>query len=281
MNKITKAIIPVAGLGTRFLPITKSIPKEMLPIVDRPIIDYIVEEALLSGITEILFVISETKESIKKYYEKNQILEERFIKNKQLDLLEKINLPKVHISYIYQKEALGSGHAVKLAQEFADGDDIAILFGDNMIKSDVPALKQLIQVYEKTGNSVIGVVNVPLEDTSRYGIISYKNLYTKEIKEIVEKPSSTKAPSTNAIFGRYILTNSIFDALEKIPKINGEYGLTDAFSIMMQEETIRSCSIKGKCYDTGNKKEYVKAIIDYSLEHSETKEYIQKYIKEL
>lgn len=281
MNKITKAVIPVAGLGTRFLPITKSIPKEMLPIVDRPIIDYIVEEAILSGITEILFVISENKESIKKYYERNTVLEERFIQTERLDLLEKINLPKVHISYVYQKEALGSGHAVKLAKKFADGEDIAILFGDNMIKSDIPALKQLIQIYEKTGNSVIGVTNVPLEDTNRYGIISYKNLNTNEIKEIVEKPSSTKSPSTSAIFGRYILTNSVFDALEKVPKIGGEYGLTDAFPIMMQTEILRSCSIEGKCYDTGNKKEYIKAIIDYSLEHPEIKEYIQKYVKEL
>lgn len=281
MRKIKKAIIPVAGLGTRFLPITKSIPKEMLPIVDRPIIDYIVEEALLSGITEILFIISENKEVIKNYYEKNEVLEERLTQNNRQDLLEKIKLPNVKISYIYQKEALGSGHAIKLAKEFAGGEDIAILFGDNIIDHDVPALKQLINVYEETQDSVIGVTKVPLEDTNRYGIVAYKNDQTNEIKEIIEKPEPSKSPSTNAVFGRYVMTNSLFEALEKVPKIGGEYGLTDAFPIMMQKEILRACQIEGNCYDTGNKAEYIKANLDYSLKHEETKNFIQEYIKEL
>lgn len=284
MKKITKAVIPVAGLGTRFLPITKSVPKEMLPIVDKPTLSYIIEECIASGITDILLITSPYKKVIEDYFDQSFELEHRLNAKGKLKELEflKTKPENVNIYFIRQGEPKGSGHAIKLAKTFIGNDDFAVLYGDDLMKAKTPALKQLIEVHEKTNANVIGALEVPIELAPKYGMIEFENNLTKEIKTIIEKPSVEDSPSNYAGLGRYIVSAKIFPILESLSiGVGGEYQFTDAMKKLMEEEKFYACLMDAKYYDTGSKIGYLKANIDYSLEKEEIKEELKSYLKSL
>lgn len=282
MNKVTKAVIPVAGLGTRFLPITKSIPKEMLPIVDKPTISYIIDECIESGITDILLITSPYKKVIEDYFDQNYELVKRLEeKGKETGLLNtKPN--NINIYFIRQGEPKGSGHAIKLAKAFVGNEPFAVLYGDDIMKSEVPALKQLIDVYDKTDSNVIGCLEVDKSIVSRYGIIKFKAENKGIIDTIVEKPSIEDSPSNYAGLGRYIVKPEIFAVLENLSRgVGNEYQFTDAMKELMTKQDFYACKLDAKYYDTGNKLEYIKANIDFSLEREELSEGLKKHIKTL
>ncbi|TWT27714.1 UTP--glucose-1-phosphate uridylyltransferase GalU [Planomicrobium sp. CPCC 101110] len=285
MKKVTKAIIPAAGLGTRFLPATKAMPKEMLPIVDKPTIQYIVEEAIASGIEDIIIVTGKGKRAIEDHFDNNFELEANLLEKGKLDLLEKVaQSSKVEIHYIRQKEAKGLGHAVWSARKFIGNEPFAVLLGDDIVQADKPCLKQLIEQYDATQTSVIGVQQVPDEDTNRYGIIdprkSLDRLY--QVNEFVEKPALGTAPSNLAIMGRYILTPEIFDLLEKQEVgAGGEIQLTDAIQKLNELQNVFAYDFEGKRYDVGEKFGFVKTTIEFALEHPELKEDLIQYIMQL
>ena len=285
MKKVRKAVIPVAGMGTRFLPITKSIPKEMLPIVDKPTIEYIVEECVNSGIEDILFITSSYKKSIEDYFDQNFEMQTRLINNKsKLELLKSVEniSSKVNMYFIRQGEPKGSGHAVKLARHFVGDEPFALLYGDDIIYSEKePALKQLINLYEKTkGSNIIGVQEVKKEDVYKYGIVEFETGY--KIKTIIEKPSIEEAPSTCAGLGRYIVNPTIFDILDTLEiDERGEYQFTNAMKELMTTESFYACRYDGKYYDTGSKIGYLIANIEYGLKNKEIKEELKKYLKSI
>lgn len=280
--KITKAVIPVAGMGTRFLPVTKSIPKEMLPIIDKPILQYIVEEAYDSGIKEILFITNPYKKCIEDYFDKNFELEKRLNDNGKKEYLEEIkntyNMVKVY--YIRQGEPMGSGHAINLAKSFVGDDTFAVMYGDDLMYSNnTPVLKQLIDVATKNDCSVIGCMDVDIQLTNRYGMLKLNSDGT--ISDIIEKPNPGDSPSTLAGLGRYIVKSNIFKYLDKISKTNGEYQFTDAMTDMMKKEKYLPCKINGKYYDTGSKDGYLKANIEYALRRDELKEKTIEILKNI
>jgi len=284
MKKITKAVIPVAGMGTRFLPITKSVPKEMLPIVDKPTLSYIIDECIDSGITDILLITSPYKKVIEDYfdqsYELTKRLEERNKKKELKTLNTKPN--NVNIYFIRQGEPQGSGHAIRLAKTFVGNDSFAVLYGDDIMKSlnGVPALKQLIDVHEKTNANVIGCLEVDRELSNKYGMIDFKNKETGQINTIIEKPSPEKSPSNFAGLGRYIVSHNIFNILETLSKgVGNEYQFTDAMKELMDSEEFYACDLNAIYYDTGSKAGYLKANLDYALEREELKEELTEYIK--
>ena len=285
MKKVRKAVIPVAGMGTRFLPITKSVAKEVLPIVDKPTISYIVEECLNSGIEEILFITSPYKKVIEDYFDMNFELEERLKNNpKKLKNLHSINkiTDKIKMYFIRQGEPKGSGHAISIAKEFIGNEPFAVLYGDDLIySSDKPALKQLIELYEKTnGSNIIGVQEVKKEDVTKYGIVAFEE--GDKIKTIVEKPSIEETPSTCAGLGRYVVNSTIFDILDNLAiDKSGEYQFTDAMKILMQKEDFYACRYDGKYYDTGSKIGYLIANIEYGLRHDELKGVLKEYLKNI
>ena len=284
MRKVRKAVIPVAGMGTRFLPATKSVPKEMLPIVDIPSLQYIVTEAVESGIEEILFIVSPYKRAIEDHFDRSFELEARLEKSgktNQLNMIKNIsNL--CNIFYIRQGEPLGSGHAVKLAKEFVGNEPFAVLYGDDIMKYEIPVLKQLIDVYEKNDCNVIGVQKVRHEDVYKYGIIEYENSDTKKIKNIVEKSKVEEAPSDNAGVGRYIVKPEIFDILDNLSAgVNGEYQFTDAMLELMKKQDFYACEFSGTYYDIGNQLGYLKANIDFALCRDDLKEDLKAYLKGL
>lgn len=285
MKKVRKAVIPVAGMGTRFLPITKSVAKEMLPIVDKPTISYIVEECVNSGIEEILFITSSYKKALEDYFDKNYELEGRLKNNEsKLNALHSVNdiTDKVKLYYMRQGEPKGSGHAVSLAKEFIGDEPFALLYGDDIIYSEKePALKQLINLYEETnGSNIIGVQEVKKEDVTKYGIVDFE--YDNKIKTIVEKPSIEDAPSTFAGLGRYIINPTIFEILDSLKQDkSGEYQFTDAMKILMQKEDFYGCKFDGKYFDTGSKIGYIIANIEYALKHNDTKELLKEYLKNI
>lgn len=281
MKKIRKAVIPVAGLGTRFLPITKSLPKEMLPIVDRPTLELIVEEALESGIEEILLITNPYKKVIEDYFDQSFELEERLRRNNKLEELEQVKSisSKVKVYFIRQGEPLGNGHAVGLAKGFVGDEPFAVIFGDDVYKSKVPALKQLIEVYEKYDCNVIGGQEVERSVVNRYGIFEYDN--NGNVTAVIEKPSIEEAPSQNAVTGRYILKPEIFDHIDKTTEGNKEIYLTTAMNRLMKSQIFRDCIIDGHYYDSGNKLEYLKANIDYGLEDKKLGSELALYIKAL
>ena len=281
MKKIKKAVIPVAGMGTRFLPATKSIPKEMLPIVDKPTIQYIVEEAVDSGIEEILFITSSYKKCIEDHFDRNYELENRLINNGKKDIaieLEKIS-KMAKFYYIRQGEPLGSGHAISLAKSFVGNDDFAILYGDDLMYSrNIPVLKQLMEVYEETESCVIGCKEVEKDLVSRYGVLSIND--NGYIDSIIEKPTKEEAPSNLVSVGRYIVTNKIFDYIDNLPKnVGKEIQLTDAMMSMMKEHKYLPCRFVGTYYDTGSKDGYLKANIEYALRREDLNKDIEKIIK--
>ncbi|MEZ0324076.1 MAG: UTP--glucose-1-phosphate uridylyltransferase GalU [Hydrogenothermaceae bacterium] len=286
MEKVKKAVIPVAGFGTRFLPATKSTPKEMFPIINKPIIHYIVEEAVKSGIETIIFVTGRHKRAIEDYFDYYPELENVLLKNEKKELVEKIrNISNMaEFIYVRQKEQLGLGHAVLTAKNIVGHEPFAVLLGDEVIINDKqPAIGQIISAYHKFGKSVIGTMEVPPEDVSKYGIVAGKNI-TEDIKLVdymVEKPKPEEAPSTSAIIGRYVLTPTIFEELEKTPfGKGGELQLTDAMVNLLKREAIYSKDIQGIRHDTGNKLGYIKAIIDFALMSDDIKEDIKKLLIE-
>ncbi|MBU1992279.1 MAG: UTP--glucose-1-phosphate uridylyltransferase [Patescibacteria group bacterium] len=271
MKKVRKAVIPVAGLGTRFLPATKAIPKELLPIIDKPVIQYIVEEVVNSGIKEIIFVVSpEKKTLISRHFSRNEDLEKR-IKGKP-DLLKKLkatnNLAK--FSFVIQKKPLGDGHAILCAKHLIKDEPFAVLFGDDIIDSHTPALAQLLKVHEKEHCSVVCLEKVPRKDTCKYGIIKpgkhTANRY--DIISMVEKPTPAKAPSLLGIIGKYIVTPEVLDALKKARAgcagKNGELRLIDGLKLLLKKQKILGVEVHGKRFDTGNKDGFVKAIKHFS-----------------
>lgn len=281
MKKIRKVVIPVAGLGTRFLPITKSIPKEMLPMVDRPALELIIEEALESGIEEVLLITNPYKKVIEDYFDQSFELEERLRRNNKIEELEQVKAisSRVKVYFIRQGEPLGNGHAVGLAKGFVGDEPFAVIFGDDIFKSKVPALKQLIEVYEKYDCNVIGAQTVSPDIVDRYGIFEYDS--NGNVTAVIEKPSIEEAPSHNAVTGRYILKPEIFDYIDKTTEGNKEIYLTTAMNRLMKSQVFKDCIIDGHYYDTGNKLEYLKANIDFGLEDKKLGSDFALYIKSL
>ncbi|HDB5625398.1 TPA: UTP--glucose-1-phosphate uridylyltransferase GalU [Staphylococcus aureus] len=286
MKKIKKAIIPAAGLGTRFLPATKAMPKEMLPILDKPTIQYIVEEAARAGIEDIIIVTGRHKRAIEDHFDSQKELEMVLKEKGKSELLEKVQYSTelANIFYVRQKEQKGLGHAISSARQFIGNEPFAVLLGDDIVESEVPAVKQLIDFYEETGHSVIGVQEVPEADTHRYGIIDplTKNGRQYEVKKFVEKPAQGTAPSNLAIMGRYVLTPEIFDYLKTQKEGAGnEIQLTDAIERMNNDNQVYAYDFEGERYDVGEKLGFVKTTIEYALKDDSMREELTRFIKEL
>lgn len=286
MKKIKKAIIPAAGLGTRFLPATKAMPKEMLPILDKPTIQYIVEEAARAGIEDIIIVTGRHKRAIEDHFDSQKELEMVLKEKGKSELLEKVQYSTelANIFYVRQKEQKGLGHAISSARQFIGNEPFAVLLGDDIVESEVPAVKQLIDVYEETGHSVIGVQEVPEADTHRYGIIDplTKNGRQYEVKKLVEKPAQGTAPSNLAIMGRYVLTPEIFDYLKTQKEGAGnEIQLTDAIERMNNDNQVYAYDFEGERYDVGEKLGFVKTTIEYALKDDSMREELTRFIKAL
>lgn len=278
-----KAIIPAAGLGTRFLPATKAMPKEMLPIVDKPTIQYIVEEAIQSGIEDIIIVTSHTKRAIEDHFDTNFELEEHLRQTGKTELLKKVKEAEVDIHYIRQKEPKGLGHAVWVARKFIGDEPFGVLLGDDIVVAETPGLKQLINKYEKTGSSVVGVQQVAENETDRYGIVDPSSnedrLY--EVKRFVEKPERGTAPSNLAIMGRYVFTPEIFEHLDKHHVgAGGEIQLTDAIQMLNEEQKVYAYDFEGKRYDVGEKLGFIETTIEFALENEEIKDELLEFLQE-
>ncbi|MBE6132508.1 MAG: UTP--glucose-1-phosphate uridylyltransferase GalU [Erysipelotrichaceae bacterium] len=289
--KVRKAIIPAAGLGTRFLPATKAIPKEMLPIVDIPTIQYIVKEALDSGIEEILIIDNQYKECIHTHFSVDQRLENKLLEtNKQADyeLVHQIGT-MAKITYVQQNNPKGLGHAISLGKEFVGNEPFAILLGDDIVvnrnPNGLPALKQLINVYESTSSSVLGVQTVSENDVNKYGVVKPSLVVderTVEICDFVEKPKKEEAPSRLAVLGRYVITPEIFEILDKQePGKGGEIQLTDAIKKLLDTQKVFAYDFEGTRYDVGDKFGFVKATIDFSLEREELRTQVLDYIRSI
>ncbi len=284
MKKVKKAIIPAAGMGTRFLPATKAMPKEMLPIVDKPTIQYIVEEAIESGIEDIIIVTGKTKRAIEDHFDSNFELEESLRKSGKLDLLEKVKQAEIEIHYIRQHDPRGLGHAVWCARKFIGDEPFAVLLGDDIVRAETPGLKQLIDQYDETGCSVVGVQTVSDEETDRYGIVDPEEKVGRryKVKQFVEKPKQGTAPSNLAIMGRYVLTPEIFTYLDKHEiGAGGEIQLTDAIQSLNEAENVYAYDFDGKRYDVGEKFGFVKTTIDLALENDEIKDELMEYLIEV
>ena len=285
MKAIKKAVFPVAGLGTRFLPATKANPKEMLPIVDKPLIQYAVEEAIQSGITELIFVTGRNKRSIEDHFDKNVELEASLIASNKNLLLESIrSIIPSHVKCIYtrQSEPLGLGHAVLQAKTIINDEPFAVLLADDLTDANTPVLKQLILQHQKEQSSVIAIEDIPKEKTVQYGIVdvgdSKNNLY--KINSIVEKPQPKDAPSTLGVIGRYVFNPEIFDCLEKIkPGKGGEIQLTDAIQMLLSQQAIFAYLFEGKRYDCGDKLGFIKANIEFSKKHPEIGKEFTEFLK--
>lgn len=288
---VRKAVIPAAGLGTRFLPVTKSSPKEMLPIIDTPTIQLIVEEAVASGIKEILIITNAHKHDMENHFDVNYELETRLKESGKHDLAAEVrsiaNIANVH--FVRQKEPKGLGHAVLCAKAFVGNEPFAVLLGDDLVvnRQGKPALKQLIEAYEATKSTILGVQTVLKKDVSKYGIVKpalngYKKDRVTQIEDMVEKPKVEEAPSTLAVLGRYVITPEIFEILETTkPGKGGEIQLTDGIRILLTRQKVYAYDFEGERYDVGDKFGFVKATIDFALERDDLKEATQKYINSL
>ncbi|MFC4161586.1 UTP--glucose-1-phosphate uridylyltransferase GalU [Chitinimonas lacunae] len=275
MRKVTKAIFPVAGLGTRFLPATKASPKEMLNVVDKPLIQYAVEEAVAAGITEMIFVTGRNKRAIEDHFDKAYELENELERKGKHDLLELVRgiIPKsVTCAYVRQPEALGLGHAVLCARPLVGDEPFAVILADDLLDAEKPVLKQMVELFDDCHNSVIGVEEVPREETGSYGIVLVEENGKGHLKitGIVEKPKPEEAPSTLAVVGRYILTPRIFRHLVNVaPGKGGEIQLTDAIAAMLEEERVLALCFEGTRYDCGSKLGYLQATLAYGARHPE------------
>jgi len=283
---VRKAIIPAAGLGTRFLPATKAQPKEMLPIVDKPTLQYIIEEAVESGIEEILIITGRNKKSIEDHFDKSVELElELKAKGKQ-ELLEEVRKISnmVNIHYIRQKEPKGLGHAIYCAKSFIGNEPCAVLLGDDIVYSEKPCLKQLIEVYEYYNSSVLGVQQIEQKDVHKYGIVDGQKIDTtvSRVNRLVEKPKTEEAPSNIAILGRYIITPAIFDILENTqPGANGEIQLTDALNQLSRTEAVYAYEFSGRRFDVGDKLGFLEATVEYALRRDELREPFLNYLNSI
>jgi UTP--glucose-1-phosphate uridylyltransferase len=275
MHKITKAVFPVAGLGTRFLPATKASPKEMLPIVDKPLIQYAVEEAVAAGITDLIFITGRGKRAIEDHFDKAYELEAELQAHGKNKLLKEVRglLPEgVSCTYIRQAEALGLGHAVLCARHLIGDEPFAVILADDLIDAQLPVMKQMAQAHARHGGSVIAVQNVEREDTGSYGIVSADRIGPSiaKITGIVEKPKPEEAPSTLGVVGRYILSHRIFHFLENLrPGAGREIQLTDAIGRLLREESVFAYEFDGRRYDCGSKLGYLQATVNYALKHPE------------
>ncbi|MFD2442713.1 UTP--glucose-1-phosphate uridylyltransferase GalU [Bacillus sp. CGMCC 1.16607] len=286
MSRIKKAIIPAAGLGTRFLPATKALPKEMLPIIDKPTIQFIIEEAIYSGIEDIIIITGRNKRSIEDHFDVSVELELNLKNNRKNDLLEKVksisNMADIH--YIRQKEPLGLGHAIYCARKFIGNEPFAVLLGDDIISSNKPCIKQLMEVYDKVGSSVLGVKTIENELLYKYGVIDpIQTLYDEYIliKGMVEKPI-VSPPSNLAVMGRYILDPLIFDFLKDLePGVGGEIQLTDAICQLARVKQVIAFPFEGKRYDVGDKLGFLKATVEFALERKEIREEFLQYLRYL
>ncbi len=283
-QRVRKAIIPAAGLGTRFLPATKSQPKEMLPIVDKPTLQYIIEEAIESGIEEILIVTGRSKKSIEDHFDRSVELElelEQKGKKEMLKMVQDIS-NMVNIHYIRQKEPKGLGHAIYCAKSFIGNEPFAVLLGDDIVDAKVPCLKQLINTYDEYKTTVLGVQEVAKEDTDKYGILDVKHIEDRvyKVKDMVEKPSVEEAPSNIAILGRYIITPEIFNILEnQEPGKGGEIQLTDALQTLATKEAIYAYNFEGRRYDVGDKLGFLEATVDFALKRPELRDEFMEFLK--
>ncbi len=287
MKQVRKAVIPVAGFGTRFLPFTKAMPKEMLPIVDKPTIQYIVEEAVKSGIEDIIFVTAShsNKRAIEDHFDYSPTLENLLRKKNKLDFLDEIHniSDMANIHYIRQKEAKGLGHAICCAESFIGNEPFAVLLGDDVVVGETPAIKQLVDAYEQTGTSIMGVQEVEMSQVDKYGIVSLEKNETsiEKMTDFVEKPNQEEAPSNRAVLGRYILTPTIFKYLKTQSEGAGnEIQLTDAVKRMMIEEDVYACTFEGQRHDIGDKLGFLKATVDFALEREDVKDDFYKYLQE-
>ena len=289
MQKVTKAVIPAAGLGTRFLPATKACPKEMLPIVDKPTIQYIIEEALASGIKDILIITGHNKRSIEDHFDYNPELELNLREHGKDELLAMVQeIGDINLHYIRQKEPKGLGHAILCAKSFVGNEPFAVLLGDDVVyNEEEPCLQQLIDVYDATGGSVLGCQTVPQEKVSSYGIVASEETANERIfkvRDMVEKPKVEEAPSRLAVLGRYVITPEIFTILEQTaPGRGGEIQLTDALKVLAQEQDMYAYDFVGRRYDVGDKEGYLEATVEYALRRPEMREkflsYLQKIVK--
>nr|WP_278678249.1 UTP--glucose-1-phosphate uridylyltransferase GalU [Clostridium paraputrificum] len=282
--KVKKAIIPAAGLGTRFLPATKAQPKEMLPIVDKPTIQYIIEEAIASGIEEILIITGRNKKCIEDHFDKSVELEMELEKAGKSELLELVRdiSDMVDIHYIRQKEPKGLGHAIHCAKTFVGNEPFAVLLGDDVVDSEVPCLKQLIDCYSEYKTTILGVQTVPESETNKYGIVDGIHIEDRvyKVKDLVEKPSVDEAPSNVAILGRYIITPQIFDILENTePGKGGEIQLTYALKTLISQEAMYAYNFEGRRYDVGDKLGFLQATIEFALKKDELRDRFLDYLK--
>lgn len=287
-KKITKAIIAVAGFGTRFLPATKAQPKEMLPIVDKPVVQFIVEEVVKSGIKDIIFVTGRGKHAIENHFDYSVELEDALKKGGKHHLYEEIKKisDMANFSYIRQKEAKGNGDALLVAGHLVKGETCAVLFGDDLVNSKKPVIKQLVEIYEKFNSSVVALERVPQKDIHKYGVVKAKKIGERlyKIEDIVEKPDANKAPSDLAVVGKYIITPEVFDILDNLKKtpkkwLGKELGITDAFKELLKTRPLYGYEFEGTRYDCGSKIGFLKAIVDYALRHPEVKDEFKTYLK--
>lgn len=286
-HQIRKAVFPVAGLGTRFLPATKANPKEMLTVVDKPLIQYAAEEAIAAGIEELIFVTSSSKRAIEDHFDKNFEMEtelERKGKTKLLEMVRNVVPKGVSCVYVRQPEALGLGHAVLCARPVVGHEPFAVILADDLIDGgDKPCMAQMVSAFNYNRCSVLGVEQVPQEDTEKYGIVQANEVTPglSRVSSIIEKPKPNESPSTLAVVGRYILTPRIFDLLETIPRgAGGEVQLTDAIALLLKEEQVLAYEFTGQRYDCGSKLGYLRATVEYALQHKELSEDFRAYLLE-
>lgn len=284
--KIKKAVIPAAGLGTRFLPATKAIPKEMLPIVDKPTIQYIIEEVIASGIEDILIITGRNKVSIEDHFDRAVELEDNLEKTNKEELLEEVRKisKMINIHTVRQKNPLGLGHAVYCAKSFVGNEPFAVLLGDDIVDSQKPCLKQMIEVFEQYNSTILGVQPVAWENVNKYGIVSGNkisdNMYS--VNNLIEKPSQDNAPTNIAILGRYIITPKIFEILENTNKgVGGEIQLTDGLKDLCNIEDVYAYTFEGRRYDVGSKLGFLEATVDFALKRDDLRDDFKGYLKKL
>lgn len=286
-RRVRKCVFPVAGMGTRFLPATKANPKEMLPIVDKPLIQYAAEEAVAAGIDTLIFVTGRNKRSIPDHFDKAYELEAELEARGKHALLKKVQdilPPNITCVYVRQADALGLGHAVNCARPVVGDEPFAVILADDLVNNDGDnSLKQMLDVYNETGGSILGVERVPLEETYKYGVVGGEQVRERlwKASEIVEKPAPEEAPSNISVVGRYILSPTIFDMVDKAGRGVGEYQITDAIGLLMKDEPVYAYEFEGKRYDCGSKEGYLEATVEYGLEHEELGEEFRTYLKAL
>lgn len=286
IKPIKKAIIPAAGFGTRFLPFTKAMPKEMLPIVDKPTIQYIIEEAVASGIEDILIITGRNKRAIEDHFDRSIELELALQEHHKENMLKMVqSISDINLHSIRQKEAKGLGHAILCAKQFVGDESFAVLLGDDVVDAKVPCLQQLIQAYEETGASILGVQEVPKEKVSSYGVVASETTDKENtwlVKDMIEKPAIEEAPSQLAVLGRYIINPEIFEILENVkPGKGDEIQLTDALKILAKQQPMYAYCFQGRRYDLGDKQGFFEATVEYALKRDELRDGLLEYLKDI